>query len=65
MRTTFRDMDISDLGQDATDADLQMFRNACVCRRATTGESDEQVTEWMWNDGDWMGQVQEYIEAVA
>lgn len=59
--TTFRTMDVSDLGDDATPADLADFCRACEVRQSNTGGSDGDVTAWMWGDGDWASRVAEYL----
>jgi len=53
MNTTYKAMDISDLGDNATADDLAAFRKACERKQESTGWSDEAVTAWMWNGGDW------------
>jgi hypothetical protein len=55
--TTFRNMDVSDLADDATLAELVLFRQACEKRQRLTGETDCEVTEWMWGEGDWWTRV--------
>lgn len=60
--TTFRTMDISELGDNCTAQDLADFRAACAARQADTGEDDETVTAWMWGDGDWAARAAQYVE---
>ncbi len=59
--TTFRNMDISELGDDCTPEDLHLFRRACERRQQETGEDDFDVTAWMWGDGDWDVRVNQII----
>jgi hypothetical protein len=53
MTTTYRTMDVSDLGDNATADDLTAFRKACERKQEATGWDDATVTDWMWNGGDW------------
>lgn len=50
--TTYKTMDVSDLGDNATDADLRAFADACR-REQKPDETDEQVTDRLWGNGDW------------
>jgi hypothetical protein len=61
MATTYRTMDVSDLGDNCTEAELRWFHLACECRQGETGETDAEVTEWMWGaDGDWSTRARRY-----
>lgn len=55
--TTYRTMGISDLGDNATYADLEAFARACQARQQKTGEDDETVTEYYWGNGDWAERI--------
>lgn len=54
---TYKTMTIDHLGDNATDDDLDLFRRACAIKQASTGWTDEKVSEWMWNNGDWHAAV--------
>lgn len=56
-RTTYKTMGLDDLGQNATDKDLHWFKRACKARQEQTGETDEQVTQWMWGTGDYWDKI--------
>jgi hypothetical protein len=59
--TTYKTMDVSDLGDNCTEQELAWFAAACRLRQEDTGESDEQVTEWMWGDGVWPERAGQYV----
>lgn len=61
MTSTYKTMDISDLGDNATVQELNAFRKACEQRQADTDETDEQVTAWMWADGNWLAAVEDVL----
>lgn len=58
---TYETMTVEHLGSGATDEDLAAFVAACEARQKQTGESDEEVTDWMWNNGDFGARVAQYI----
>lgn len=45
--TTYKTMDISDLGDNCTQEDLDAFKAACE-RERYPDESDQQVTDRLW-----------------
>lgn len=51
--TTYKTMDETHLGDNATAVDLAAFRGACEMRQERTGETDEEVTAAMWGTGNW------------
>jgi len=61
MPTTFRTMDISDLGDNANAVDLAAFQRACKIRNHVEDEADEETTAWMWGDGDFLKRVALYV----
>lgn len=58
--TTYKTMDVSDLGDNCDNTDLVRFVQACQARQEETWESDEVVTEWMWGNGDWRDSTNRY-----
>ena len=53
-RTTYRTMDVSELGDRATPADLVEFRGLCEAAHAIHPDwSDEEITDAVWGDGDY------------
>lgn len=55
MKTTYRTMDRSDLGGGATVQDLADFRAICEeAQRLHPEMSDEEVTDAVWGDGDYL-----------
>jgi hypothetical protein len=60
MTSTYRTMTVERLGGNATAEDLELFRRACADRQRQTGETDEEVTDYCWNDGDWGRAVEQY-----
>lgn len=54
--STYKTMDISDLGDNATEADLRAFADACRVHQLPN-ETDEEVTERLWNNGDWQSAI--------
>lgn len=60
--TNFRTMDVSDLGDNCTQADLERFRTACETFIDDTGCTEEQATEWIWNGGDSWADRAEWLE---
>jgi hypothetical protein len=51
---TYQEMTPDDLGNVATDADLQEFQSACVAYQDRTGASAKEATDYIWGDGDWL-----------
>lgn len=58
---TYKTMTVEHLGDNTNERDLEWFRAACVVRQAETGESDEEVTDWMWGQGDWGDRARLYV----
>jgi len=44
-------MNIQDLGQDATDADLQVYRNAVARIMDEQGMTETEADIFLWGDG--------------
>lgn len=60
--STYRTMTTEHLGANSTEQDLAWFCAACRARQADTGETDEQVTDYMWGNGDWPVRASQYAE---
>jgi len=58
--TTYKNMTVEHLGDNAAADDLALFQRACQDRQRQTGETDEQVTEHCWCNGDWERAVIQY-----
>lgn len=58
---TFQQMTPEQLGDTATDRELLFFQIACSMLQQQEGLSDEDVTERVWNNGDWMPMVYRII----
>lgn len=53
--TTYREMTAEHLGNNATDADLEGFRQMCEeAQRLRPELDDAAVTDEVWGDGDYM-----------
>ena len=57
---TFRQMTVEHLGIDASDGDLAAFVGACRMYQMVEGKDDREVTDWMWNNGNWGPRVEQY-----
>ena len=51
---TYQEMAIEHLGDIATEQDLTDFRGACAAYQDSTGASDLEATDYIWDDGDWL-----------
>ena len=49
------------LGNEATGQDLDMFQRACEARAKHCDDTEEEITDWMWNHGNFLSSVFEYI----
>ena len=54
MEPTYREMTTDDLGDMATEQDLQDFSSACAAYQEQTGASDQEAMDYIWGDGDWL-----------
>jgi hypothetical protein len=52
MKTTYKTMDREHMGPETTPEYLRDFKAACAARQRRTGESDDEVTEHVWDDGN-------------
>jgi hypothetical protein len=58
---THQEMTIDDLGDIATEADLQYFQAACEAYQSRTGCSDIEATDYICGRGDWFRRGYEEI----
>jgi hypothetical protein len=54
---TYSEMTTEHLGDNATENDLAAFQRACFIRNHTKDETEEETTDWMWGNGDWLPRV--------